>query len=214
MPSPLGAAVLFTQMACALSLQMGLRWPAAPPQAVRAAKLLMTSDEDLMASLKARMENQETSSPPAPLGPDEVGADSMGPNDVVEYIMRSLAQHEDINEGCRVLMAFSIAHDDGQQVDSLGQLQPGCFGSPDQLSSWLASSPAGRYRPLTDVAEWKPMGQPDMSNMSRNAAQKLLVRMDGENWKDLFLNLILADAQVGDMVTKRWMITSMHMSGQ
>ena len=35
--------------------------------------------------------------------------------------------------------------------------------------------------------EWKCMGVPETSDMSRKAVQKLLVRRDGKNWEDLFI---------------------------
>jgi hypothetical protein len=178
----------------------------------RAAAARMAADDDLMASLRARM-NKEGSGAPAPLGPDEVGADQMGPADVVDYIMRSLAagNEPEADNGLRVLMGFSVAYDDGQQEDTLGQVQPGCFSSPDALRTFLAS---GRYEPLCDLEEWKPMGTPDMSNMSRQAAQKLLVRRDGDNWKDFFINLTLGQAVVGERNVPRWLVSSIYMSGQ
>ena len=181
------------------------------------ATALMASDDDLMASLRARMnkESNGNNAAPAPLGPDEVGADNLGPKDVVEYIMRSLAASDAGSEdGLRALMGFSIVHDDGQQVDTLGQVQPGCFSSTDALRSFFAAAEMGRYEALGALDEWKLMGPPDMSNMSRNAAQKLLVRCDGSNWKDLFINLSLAKAKVGDTVIPRWLVVSIYMSGQ
>jgi len=176
------------------------------------AAVNMASDDDLMASLRARM-NKEGGGAPAPLGPDEVGADQMAAQDVVDYVMRSLAAGDEPepNNGLRVLMGFSIAHEDGLQEDTLGQVQPGCFSSPEALRSFLA---AGRYEPLCDLEEWKPMGGPDLSNMSRNAAQKLLVRRAGGNWKDFFINLSLGQAVVGERTVPRWLVTNIYMSGQ
>lgn len=136
----------------------------------------------------------------------------MGPSDVIEYIMRSLVAVDDPepDSGLRVLMSFSVAYEDGKSEDVLGQVQPGCFSDPQSLGAYFAS---GRYAALGSLEEWKCMGTPDMSNMSRNAAQKLLIRRDGSNWQDLFINLILADSQVGGAANKRWLVTSVYMSG-
>ena len=46
--------------------------------------------------------------------------------------------------------------------------------------------------------------------MSRKAAQKLLVRRDGGNWEDLFVNLQLASTRVGEQERKRWLVTSIY----
>ena len=48
----------------------------------------LPSDDDLFASLRARVSQSERKEgPPPPLGPDEVGADSMGPQDVVSHAL-------------------------------------------------------------------------------------------------------------------------------
>jgi len=127
--------------------------------------------------------------------------------------MRSLvAMNEpDAHNGLRVLMGFSVKHDDGQREDRLGQVQSGCFSSPAELASFLELS--DRYVALSELEEFKPMGSPDLSNMSRNAAQKLLVRRPGSNWQDLFINLVLAPATVGETKVPRWLVTSIYMSG-
>ena len=47
-----------------------------------------------------------------------------------------------------------------------------------------------------------------------NAVQKLLVRRDGANWQDLFINMVLAPANPdGGTPVPRWMVTSIYMSG-
>ena len=57
-----------------------VRWVGSAPRAA----LRMSSDDDLMASLRARMSNEGSgSSAPAPVGLDDVGADVMGPQDVM-----------------------------------------------------------------------------------------------------------------------------------
>ena len=69
-----------------------------------AATMALPSDEDLFASLRKRMSvSEDNAGAPPPLGPDEVGADQMGPSDVVEYCMKSLlAQKEGCStDGCR-----------------------------------------------------------------------------------------------------------------
>ena len=59
------------------------------------------------------------------------------------------------------------------------------FEQPGQLTSYLAAEP--RYETLTMLDEWKCMGAPETSDMSRKAVQKLLVRRDGKNWEDFFI---------------------------
>ena len=80
-----------------------------------------------------------------------------------------------------------------------------------ELSDWLASHK--RYSTLTRLDEYKPMGTPDMSDMSRKAAQKLLVRRDGANWEDFFINLQLVEVEK-PMAAKRWVITSVYKQGE
>ena len=176
---------------------------------------MSVSDEDLFASLRARMDKSEgQAGAPPPLGPDEVGADMMGPNDVVDYLMRSLVHNEDPapDNGFKTLMGFSVAHDDGLKEDTLGQVQPGCFQSPEALRTFLLENE--RYDSLGGLEEWKTMGNPEMSMMSKNAAQKLLVRKDGSNWKSMFINMKLGEATVGEKTVPRWLVVSIYMSGQ
>ena len=183
----------------------------------------LPSDADLFASLRARVElsNKTTASSgtaPRPLGPDEVGADAMGPQDVITYIMQSLQQP---SGGGKTLLSFAVkvSRDTGSKaVDHVGQLCPGFFPDPQSLEDYLASHP--RYETLTKLEEWKPMGPPDMSDMSRKAAQKLLVRRDGANWEDFFVNMQLAEVAPPEgsaasvtLPTKRWLITSIYKQG-
>lgn len=160
----------------ALQLRGGDCMPRAAVQ--RAPSPRLTSDDDLMASLRSRLQTDDKSVL-RPLGPDEVGADQMGPADVIDYVMRSIAQ--DPEAGLRVLLGFAVSDQDSSGcIDSLGQLQPGSFGSPAELREFLAADATGvGYETLTALEEWKAMGPPDMSNLSRSAAQKLLVRRDG-----------------------------------
>jgi len=108
------------------------RTTAMPRRSCRATVpcLSLPSDADLFASLRARVEKSESKSGmPPPLGPDEVGAESMGPTDVVEYCMKSLLAHVadgTTKDGCRVLMAFAVKVTDGKAEDFVGQVQPGC----------------------------------------------------------------------------------------
>ena len=206
--------VLVAAVLAARCSALHMRLPAS--RMIRAPTTRMVSDDDLMASLRARLSTQESGEKggaPVPLGPDEVGADSMGPMDVVDYIMRALVANDkpSTNNGLRTLLGFSVAHDDGQQEDKLGQVQPGCFGSPEALETFFSSH--NRYSSLSALDEFKPMGPPTTSNMSRNAVQKLLVRTDGANWKDLFVNLSLSKTQVGESEVPRWLVVSIYMSG-
>lgn len=123
---------------------------------------------------------------PPPKGPDELGADAMGPADVVAYVMQSLSasirdEALGFEAGAKVLLSFAASVDDGKPEDFLGQVQPGHFNDPGQLTRYLASEP--RYETLTRLDEWKCMGIPETSDMSRKAVQKLLVRRDGKNWE-------------------------------
>ena len=133
---------------------------------------MAASDDDLWASLKARIAvTEEAGTAPPPLGVEDLGADVMGPTDVVEYVMKSI--RADAEVGAKNLMSFAVRYDDGVQEDNLGQLQPGSFGAPAALVDYWRGHP--RYAALADLDEWKCMGTPEFSNMSRNAAQKLLV---------------------------------------
>jgi len=143
----------------------------------RAGTPLMLDDAELMASLRARLETDS----PVPLGIDDVGADSMGPSDVISRVMEAMRKGDFV-----ALLGFSVKAD-GSVEDPLGQLSVGAFGSADELRGFLAKHE--RYSTLTKIEEWKPMGPPDMSSMSRKAAQKLLVKRDGGNWEDLFINM-------------------------
>ena len=173
--------------------------------------------QDLFASLRARVEGTEDKSGmPPPKGPDEVGADCMGPSDVVDYLMRAMAVGGE--EGFKVLLSFALScRDAGKAEDFVGQLQPGYFNDPNDLTSYLASEP--RYTTLTNLEEWKPMGIPDTSDMSRKAVQKLLVRRPGKNWEDLFINMQIvevakpvADEASADSAPtmRRWVVTSIY----
>jgi len=139
------------------------------------------------------------------LGPDDVGALAMGPQDVVKFVMDALLQQaRDAREGCRVLMSFSAADEDGP-VDSLGQLRPGYFNDPESCRDYFEME--DRYRVLTDLAEWKAMGHPESRNYGKTVAQKMIVRAEGGNWEDMYINMQLADTPD---VGKRWIITSIY----
>lgn len=189
-----------------------------PSASRRAAAVHMLDDADLYAALRKRTEASEAGSPSlAPLGPDEVGADQMGPQDVVSYCMRSIAaESEDgcpaTEEGCKTMLSFAVSYDDKPE-DTLGQVQVGYFKSPQGLVDYWAQNP--RYETLTRLSEWKPMGPPEMKDNSRKAAQKLLVRREGANWEDMFINMALVDmaGEQGALPRKRWLITSVYKQG-
>ena len=169
----------------------------------------MTSDDALWASLKARIAvGEDASAAPPPLGIDDVGADCMGPADVVDHVMRSMKVDADV--GATSLMSFAVKYaSDGKTEDHVGQLLPGSFGTPKALVDHFKTS--ARYAILTNLEEWKCMGPPDTSNYTRNAVQKLLVRGDGGNWEELFVNMQLAEVTEG--VGKRWLITTIYKQG-
>ena len=173
-----------------------------------ALHLSMSSDEALWASLKARIAvTEESAGAPPPLGIEDIGADCMGPADVVEYVMHSMKA--DADAGAASLLSFAVKYDGDKTEDHLGQLQPGCFGTPAALLAYYRTSP--RYTILADMHEWKCMGPPDTSNYARSAVQKLLVRGERGNWEELFVNMQLADVAEG--VGKRWLITTVYKQG-
>lgn len=162
-----------------------------------AVRLATPSDADLFASLRARLISGDAL---RPLGPEEVSADMLGPSDVIQYVMDSLVQQR-----FDVLLGFAAAVQGGGSVDFLGQLQPGAFPSPEALTAFMQKE--HRYRTMLRISEWKPMGTCDLSNLSRNGQQKLLVRPETGNWEELYINLqIVPYMELG----KRWIITSMH----
>ena len=227
--------------------------PAVAPQRAVSVSMQLPSDDELFASLRARVSvaDSKTAMPP-PLGPDEVGADCMGPTDVIEYCMKSLrAQAADgcSTDGCRAFLAFAVRMTDKAE-DFVGQLQPGFFtgahafapfyfmhsstltsllpslslylrADPQAFTDYMAAQP--RYRTLAQLDEYKCMGTPDFSDMSRKAVQKLLVRKDGGNWEDLHINMAMVEvAPKGDVpdqagntkpgpgAKRRWLITSIY----
>jgi hypothetical protein len=129
----------------------------------------MSSDEALWASLKARIAvTEESGGAPPPLGVEDIGADCMGPADVVEYVMRSMKA--DADAGAASLLSFAVKYDGAKTEvchtcfepqtsrrpqsrllltrleppiwqDHLGQLQPGCFGTPAALLAYYRTSP-------------------------------------------------------------------------
>jgi len=178
------------------------------------ATMVLPSDDELFAALRARMEQGDSKNGmPPPKGPDEVGADAMGPSDVVEHCMRSLlAQANDgcSTDGCRAMLSFAIKVSDKVE-DFVGQLQPGFFSDPQAFTDYIAAQP--RYNTLTRIDEYKTMGSPDFSDMSRKAVQKLLVRKAGSNWEDLMINMQVVETGAeseGGAKMKRWLITSIY----
>lgn len=164
------------------------------------ARLATPSDEDLFASLRARIEAPAGDKTLRPLGPDEVSAESLGPSDLIKYVMDALVQQR-----FEVLLGFAAAVEGGQSVDFLGQLQPGAFSSPEALTAYMQKE--DRYRTMLHIAEWKPMGICDLSNLSRNGQQKLLVKPEVGNWEELYINIQLVPYLES---SKRWIITAMH----
>ncbi|KAG8464758.1 hypothetical protein KFE25_010126 [Diacronema lutheri] len=166
-------------------------------------RLATPSDEDLFASLRARLSNGDDPKALQPLGPDEVSAVSLGPADLIKYVMDALVQKR-----FEVLLGFAAAVEGGKTMDFVGQLQPGAFSSPEALISFMDKE--ARYRTMLRISEWKPMGQCVLSNLSRNGQQKLLVRPATGNWEELYLNIQLVPYLEA---SKRWIITSMHKAG-
>ena len=81
-------------------------------------------------------------------------------------------------------------------------------GSIKQFSEWLGGQKF--YATLTKLEEFKPMGPVQMSDMSRNAEQKFLVRRPGANWEDLTVKLRLMEGDGSQPWVKRWVITSLY----
>jgi len=94
----------------------------------RARSVLMAGEDDMMAELRERIASvesggatQEAGSAPPPLGPDDVGALSMGPKDVVDYVMRSLRFSGE--GGAKALLGFAVSGSAmGAPEDTLGQV--------------------------------------------------------------------------------------------
>ena len=156
----------------------------------------------------------------------------MGPAEVLSHVMRSLQQGG--LDGCTALLGFSLKPPSGGGVeDFLGQVcgwdcelyaaqsrnlppshsqvQPGFYASPQELLDYLLTHE--RYATLCSLSEFKPMGPPEYSDMARRAAAKLLVRRDGRNWEDFFVNLELVDLGAGAPAPKRWLITTIFKQG-
>merc|ERR1712060_140252 len=110
---------------------------------------------------------------------------------------------------CKALLGFSLKALDAE--DSLGQVQPGSFSDPAAMCDFLANQK--RYRTLMMLEEYKVMGPPNMSNMSRGAEQKLLVRRDGANWEEFFITMQLIETELAGVATKRWVISSIYKQG-
>ena len=172
----------------------------------RASQILLSeADDSLYASLNARIAVSEGTAggAPPPLGVDDVGADKMGPDEVLDYVMKSLV-HDPV-DGCKAFMSFSAKESDGRPIDSFGQLRAGAFTSPEAFRDWLAGQKF--YATLARLEEFKPMGPYQMSDMSRNAEQKFIVRRPGGNWEDLTIKMRLME---GEPWGKRWIITSLY----
>ena len=205
--------LLTVALTTAFVLQPAPGAPACVHLCARRAVTRALSDDDLFAELRARQSGAKDASQsgaPPPLGPDDVGADSMGPAEVVEYCLASLQASSEA--GAKALMSFAVKYDDGSGAeDKLGQLQPGHFGDVVAFATFLAGHE--RYETLTQLEEYKCMGPPELKNSARGAAQKLLVRRDGRNWEDLFVNMQLADMGPDAVTPRRWLITSIYKQG-
>jgi type II secretory pathway pseudopilin PulG len=138
----------------------------------------------------------------------------------VQAISMQLRTYEMLNyrkptteQGLKALMAFAAKLGGDKAEDHVGQVQPGYFSEPSALADYLAANP--RYQTLLKLSEWKPMGPPDLSNLSRSAVQKVLVRREGSNWEDLFVNMQLAEIKgdQGELSTRRWLITTIYKQG-
>ena len=118
-----GWVVWAVSLQVASALRFGVRPAVCPALArVRAPAPRCLDDDDLMASLRARMSTSEA----APLGIEDVGADAMGPKDVIDYIMDAMVKGD-----LKTILGFCIKHPDGALEDMLGQVQPGSFSDPD-----------------------------------------------------------------------------------
>jgi len=164
-----------------------------------ASPRMILDDTELWKSLNARLEQRNEKKENVPLGMEDTSALSMGPSDVIQYVMNAMLKND-----FEALLGFS-AKLGGKVEDFLGQIETGAFSEAETISKFFNSHP--RYSTLVCLSEWKAMGSPDTSHTSRQAAQKLLVRRHGGNWEDLFINLRLVEAPA---VGKRWVITSIY----
>ena len=181
--------------------------PALGRPAVRRAPAPRLAD-DLAAEFARRVAADSEKKTLPVLGVEDLGADVMGPIEVVDYVMKGLAGGPEV--GLAAVLQFSLKVD-GPPEDELGQVRPGTFGDPAAFGEYLGSAGNGRYTIMNRLSEFKCMGVPDTSDMGRQAVQKLLIRSDEGNWKDLFLNMRLMKEFEP---APRWVITSIYMSGQ
>jgi hypothetical protein len=158
--------------------------------------------DPLMAALRNRLENKDAAR--RPLGREDVGADKMSHEDVLTYVMNSL--QADPDEGLRVLLSFSFKTD--KVEDFMHQVSPGAYADVPSARADIESRDF--YRELLEITEYKRMGPADMSNLSRNAAAKFLVRSSG-NWKQLDIKMQLF--REPDTTVPRWIILNIYMSG-
>ena len=87
----------------------------------------------------------------------------------------------------------------------VGQLQPGFFRDAKAFTRFVTKE-CTRYSTLAHLKEWKTLGSPDMSDMSRKAVQKLAVRADASRWEEVVMNLQLCSLKAGGDATPkaRW----------
>ena len=164
------------------------------------------SDSERAKALRARIATVDDNTKPPVLGKDEIGAEHMAPHDVVRFVMNALKRSPE--DGVTALLQFSAQTDGMEQLDFVGQLQPGAF-SPEALLRYFETEP--RYQALSAVSESKAMGQPELKHNAKKAVQKLLVRREGRNWEELFINLVLTEAP--PPMYKRWLVASIYKQG-
>ena len=133
-----------------------------------------SSDSELAKALRARIATVDDKTKSPVLGKDEIGAEHMAPHDVVRFVMNALKRSPE--DGVTALLQFSAQTDGMEQLDFVGQLQPGAF-SPEALLRYFETEP--RYQALSAVSESKAMGQPELKHNAKKAVQKLLVRREG-----------------------------------
>ena len=99
-----------------LALMLGtMTWTASgPPRALRLSSAPLAARrivmDEFMDSLRSRISQTQSADTVPVLGVEDIGADQMGPADVVEHVMKSLRAGPE--QGFTAMLQFSLSFDD------------------------------------------------------------------------------------------------------
>ena len=173
------------------------------------------SDDNLLADFAAKANQVKTAEEQSffnaltarrleTMGPQDVSADLLAPQELVSFVMRSLSTSA--GQGARVMLGFSaVPHPSWHLEDGRGQLQPGAFSDAGALHEFLSGQV--RYTTLTRLHEWECVGPVELSSVGQKAVQRCNVRDEqGAAWETLTINMQRGeDVAIG---VPRWLITS------